>query len=94
MILLKVARKEYELFDSLGSTQTYVQDNIPFKGICKVNKTPLQKDSTSSCGEFCLYFIINRLYNLDLSFEHFLSDFFTENQDINERRIHLFFDHE
>ena len=75
-IILKVAAKHYELFDSLGSSNSYVRQHIPYSGICQVNETPVQKQSSSSCGEFCLYFIIHRLFNLDLSFLYFLNDFF------------------
>ena len=90
-MLLKTARHHYELFDSLGSSDDFAREHIPYKGICEVNNIGVQKESSSSCGEFCLYFIIHRLHNLDMLFEHFINDFFSDNVDINEKQVEEYF---
>ena len=52
------------------------------KGIktIKYNETAFQSDNSESCGLFVIYFIWQRMFNLDLSFDEILEEsFFSEN---------------
>ncbi len=52
-----------------------------------VNTTCLQPAESSLCGEYCVYFIIHRMYNYDLDFEDFLNSFFTDDVQNNEENV-------
>lgn len=86
-IILKTGKGSYELFDSLGTSRTFVTEKVRLPGQFKFNTTPLQADSSSTCGQFCVYYIVHRLHNLDLCYVDFLNDFFCELPSINETRI-------
>jgi hypothetical protein len=87
---------EIECFDSLGITdekRELLSSYCKFKQKSIIyNETKFQKDNTDSCGLFCLYFLIERMHNLDLTFEELLEDIFCPNEDINESRVSLFCD--
>ena len=87
---MKTDNGEYELFDSLGTTEAYVTQTVPFQGDCEFNTTPLQEESSSTCGEFCVFYICHRLFNLDLDYVTFLNDFFSDTCSENETRIATF----
>ena len=89
-MLLRITQEEYEIFDSLGTSDEYVLQNIHFLGDCHLNTTILQDETSISCGQFCIFYIIHRLHNLDLDYSSFLNDFFSENVGINEERVSTF----
>ena len=89
-VVLKTGKGTYELFDSLGSSIVYVKNHLLLVGHYFLNTTALQLDVSASCGQFCIYYIIHRLHNLDLSFDEFLNDFFCDIPSINELRVHDF----
>jgi hypothetical protein len=76
-----------EVFDSLGTTASFVSQKLRFKTVYEFNTTQVQSDESKLCGEFCLYFIVNRLLSLDMSFQDVLNDLFDINCDINEKRV-------
>ncbi len=82
----------YEVFDSLGTTAAYVKKVLRRKGFCDFNVTRLQSSSSKNCGKFCLYFIIERYFNLDLSYDELLLSAFSTNLEENENCIHNFFE--
>lgn len=92
-----VRRKKYfELFDSLGVTEEkleYLKEFINFRKriTFKYNETPLQSNNSISCGQFVLYFIVQRFHNLDLSFQDILDEIFEASIDINETLVQHFF---
>ena len=85
--MLKTNKCQFEVFDSLGTSAKFVTQNIPYQGTCEFNVTPLQLESSNTCGQFCLYFIIHRLHNFDLTFDNFMNDFFTDEPVLNEARV-------
>lgn len=89
-MLLRIERLRYELLDSLGTSQAYVTSHVPFKGSCQFNESKLQSDKSNSCGEFCLYYIVHRLHNLDLTFQEFMDDFFSLDTEVNETNVQNF----
>jgi hypothetical protein len=80
-----------ELFDSLGVDKEkldlitkYCKFNV--KEII-YNETQFQTDFSETCGLFVIYFLIERIFNLDLSFEQLLHDIFYENKLTNEKKV-------
>ena len=85
----------FELFDSLGSSAKFVTKIFGKKSqhtICDFNTTTLQDPRSKTCGEFCLFFIIQRIFNDDLSFEEVLNESFTDVLEDNEKRVKEFFE--
>ena len=52
----------------------------------------MQDLSTSTCGEFVLYFLFQRMHNQDLDYETLLNDIFVSNPVTNEQKVKKFFD--
>jgi len=95
-IALRYSASILEVFDSLGidsQKKSFLEKSFHLKGIKKIifNTTQFQKDDSDTCGKFVLYFIVNRLYNLDHSFETFLEEIFVQNQDENEKLVKKFY---
>ena len=82
----------YEVFDSLGCDQTFILSNIPFYGkYLELNRTRVQSLGSQNCGKFVLYFIINRLENLDFHFDEILNIIFSADLVSNESKVLNFF---
>lgn len=84
-----------ECFDSLGIDQEkkFFLFSLPLMDTaseCEINSTPLQSSNSSSCGEFVLYFLINRYHNLDISYNELLNDLFDVSSEINETNVKKF----
>ena len=79
---------EIEVFDSLGknsSASGKVKNH--FNSNFATNRTQLQSDNSALCGEFSIYYILQRFYNDDVSFNDFLNQFFSSNKKRNEERV-------
>ena len=90
--VVKESPKILECFDSLGVTdqkKNTLASVLKLTGIkeIKVNKTSVQSETSSSCGNFVLYFLIHRFHNQDLSFDDLLNDIFVESIAMNEERV-------
>lgn len=88
---VKTCTKFIELFDSLGFD--VIKQNL-FKTYCKFrtkkivfNETGFQETTSDTCGKFCIYFIINRMYNLDTIFEDLLEDIFSDSNCSNNEKL-------
>lgn len=84
-IILKINKNTCELFDSLGFTDdkiNYFKNFNKIKNNIIFNETQFQPNDFDSCGLFCIYFIIERLHNVDLDFDDLLSNIFKTN-DLN-----------
>lgn len=93
--IIKTGLKTYEYFDSLGVTSEKIERlNFykVFRPNCSVkfNETAFQTQNSSSCGLFVLYFIIQRLHNLDLSFLTVLEEIFKLDCQLNESIVKKF----
>ena len=96
--LLRNSKKSVECFDSLGiSTEkkNILISQCKFYGIDELefNETQFQKNDSDTCGHFVIYFLFERMHNLDLSFDTLLSEIFeSEDTNLNENRVKLFCD--
>ena len=84
--------QEGEFFDSYGnppdfyreSFKTFMDDHAK---TWKYNHRCLQSLSSSTCGQFCLYFIMNRNRGKSLST---IVNSFSKNKSINDHRVSMF----
>ncbi len=93
--LFKADKNILECFDSLGVNDEKLQlidryVKIQYITHLKFNETKVQSHLTSTCGKFVLYFSLQRLHNLDLSFSELLNEIFEENVDNNEEKVEIF----
>ena len=87
-----------ECFDSLGINEEKKQiliENCKFRNIKEIefNETQFQSNSSNSCGLFAIYFLIERMHNLDLTFDELLEEIFEpENVNANEQKVLQFYE--
>ena len=60
------------------------------QGLCDFNENRFQSYRSDTCGEFCLYFLVERVLNDDIEFEDLLKEIFTVNLKTNEDRVQKF----
>ena len=95
--LLRNAKDTVECFDSLGVTTTKqetLRRYCNFRGITNLefNENIFQSVNSNSCGQFTLYYIIQRMHNLDLSFEELLEEIFDDkDHKLNEEKVLKFY---
>jgi len=83
-----------ECFDSLGidSSKKLILLSLPliqqsFVRDLEFNTTQIQPSASILCGEFTLYFLINRLHNQDLSFSNLINEIFVPSLEHNETLV-------
>ena len=86
-----------ECFDSLGIDEVkkkFLKENFGRHCVKELlfNTTRVQDLSTSTCGEFVLYFLFQRMHNQDLDYETLLNDIFCSNPVVNEQKVKKIFD--
>ena len=88
---VRTHKKSIELFDSLGVDEGKKK---LIKEFCKFNikeivfnETQFQSSFSDTCGLFVLYFLFERIFNLDISFEDLLHDIFNEDLLKNEKKV-------
>jgi hypothetical protein len=77
-----------EYFDSLGfcsQNASYLLRN--YGGYCAYNINRVMCIDDIYCSEFSIYFVINRIYNPDLSFHEFMNQYFSNNCEDNKRLV-------
>ena len=89
IVIIKTDINQLEIFDSLGVKIDYVTSFLKLKNKITIeyNETQFQSNTSVSCGFFCLYFSIERLFNLSMTFENLLEDIFDLNTEINEQKV-------
>jgi hypothetical protein len=91
-VVFKPRRFCLEIFDSLGVNSMKenklltILSQFNAKTIT-FNESQFQSDSSISCGKFCIFFVIQRFHNLDLSYDDFLTEMFDSDCTINERKV-------
>lgn len=77
-----------EVFDSLGCDPNFIKSSLPkYCKFVEYNSSAVQSKTSKLCGEFCLFFIQNRLLNLDLHFEEVCNLLFCDNCEKNEKSV-------
>ena len=95
-VLLRSSKTTLECFDSLGITaeKTLVlKKYCELKGISEIvyNETQFQDNLSNTCGLFVIYFIFERMHNLDLAFEEILEEIFDDkDKEKNEQIVQEF----
>jgi hypothetical protein len=66
-VILRNKKSSYEVFDSLSITsekEHLLKNYLTFKTrFLEVNETQFQANSSTACGKFCIYYIIQRFDN-------------------------------
>jgi len=78
-------------FESLATIKPHLQ--FPFKSNIIYNNSSVQMPTTSSCGLYCIYFVVHRFLNLDIPFDELMEDIFTSNLNKNEDLVFKFCHH-
>ena len=93
---IRSQKSTIELFDSLGVDS---EKKLMVENFCKFstkeiifNESAFQDLESDTCGKFALYFAIERMHNLDLSFEEILHDLFETDKFRNEEKVQNFCD--
>lgn len=80
-----------ELFDPLGDVNRakalFISCFPLWPGMCEYNLVPYQSRESTKCGQYCIYFLFNRLLNKDLHCEQVLEAIFVDDHDENEERV-------
>lgn len=84
-----------ECFDSLGVDESKKQFIITLPLVQKIgqvelNKTQVQSLHSNTCGQFVIYFLIQRLHNKDLNLNDLLNEIFTVDKEKNEIIVKTF----
>ena len=94
--LLRPTKNNLECLDSLGVSleKQEILRAIKFSGVRKLkfNESQIQPDSSSMCGQFSIYFLFERLHNLDYKFNELVNELFSENLDENQKTVQCFFE--
>lgn len=92
LVLHRTIHGSYEVFDSLGVSSDKLSRFENLKTIQPLfyNTSRLQDLNSKTCGHFCIFYITNRFYNNDLSYDEFMNLFFEESEKTNEKRVRKF----
>ena len=90
-------KKNIFCFDSIGiddNKKDLLEKYCKIKGIDEIhfNETQFQLLTTDTCGKFVIYFLIQKAYNNDLTYNELLEEIFKVNQLENEILVQRFFD--
>lgn len=94
-VILRSDKLIYEVFNSLGFNN--LDQLLPYlkirnRGDILFNEQQVQSTNSTTCGLFCIYFVVHRLLNLDLSFHHLFEDIFDDDETVNENKVIKFCD--
>ncbi len=89
--ILRSDEDTVEVFDSLGASPQFLQQCLSkYGGTCVFNEVKVQDTRSDKCGGFVLYYLVNRLLNIDCSAEEVFNDLFVRNTSENEKRVEEF----
>ena len=80
-------KNKLEIFCSLGNTWELILPYLKFKKnfIVYYNETAFQSPDSTKCGKYVIYFLIERHFNIHMSFKDLLEDLFvTDNLNKND----------
>ena len=85
-----------ECFDSLGianpDKKEFITKHFKSRGINSFtfNTTQLQPSMSVVCGQYVLYYLFERYFNIDMNFDDLLNEIFSENLESNEMVVQKF----
>lgn len=88
--IIRSEKNTLEIFNSLGVENL---DNLtphfkfPNNFELVYNEQKFQSNVSVKCGFFCIYFIVHRVLNFDMSFEHLIEDIFNYDPNTNETLV-------
>ena len=93
--IFKSSKSTIEVFDSLGvdsEKEKVIKTYFKFQGIKSIqfNESVFQNQQSNTCGLYVIYFIWQRMFNLDLSFDDILEEIFNHETDLNELKVKQF----
>ena len=59
---------------------------LPFNQFVVYNVSSFQHKSSKSCGQFCLFYIYHKYFNLDVNLFDILCDIFSKHPEKNEKK--------
>ncbi len=89
--ILRTSVHAIEVFDSLGTSASFIKQWIPYKSVYEYNSFALQCPDSYLCGNFVIFYLVERFHNLDLDFEEFINDLFSTNCVENQKKVAKFF---
>ncbi len=95
-LLVRSHKKCIEVFNSLGceNLDTFTPHlRFRFAAEIEFNNTQVQKSTSSTCGLFCIYFIIHRTLNFDQSLDEIMTEIFSHDLNENENKVTNFCNH-
>jgi len=93
ILMVRSHKKCIEVFNSLGCENLDILvPHLKFRFAAEIeyNNTQVQKSTTSSCGLYCIYFIIHRALNFDLGLDDVMTEIFTHDLTENENKVATF----
>jgi hypothetical protein len=87
--VIKPRKGHLEIFDSLSFRPDLVMPYLNFTENLKIdyNQSELQSNNSILCGKFVITFCVERMMNLDLSFNMLLDDVFLLNKESNDKIV-------
>ena len=94
LAVVKPSKGNLEIFDSLSFRPNLVLPYLKFreKLSFEYNETQVQSNDSVLCGKFVITFCVERMLNLDLSFQMLLNDIFDLNKENNDKIVTDFCD--
>jgi len=93
IVIVRSGKQVYEVFNSLGFQNLDILGphfKLKYRAHVLFNEHKFQLDTSSTCGLFCVYFIVNRVLCYDQCFNHVLQDIFVHDNDVNESKCTAF----
>ncbi len=87
VIFKNAYHKCYEVFDSLGADQKWLQNFLEFRRPIQFNVTRFQSLNSNSCALFVIVFLHHRILNLDCNLTDILELMFTKKISKNETYV-------
>lgn len=90
IVIVRPSQNSLEIFNSLGQENLdYLMPYLNLKKEFEIsfNKIAFQGVTSKLCGFFCIYFVVFRILNFDLSMIHVLEDIFYSTDSIKNDTI-------
>ena len=74
-------------FSVLGAKESFIEKLKKYDSIVKFNNSPVQAPFSDKCGQFCIAFLLMRIFNIDQTFGESLNSLFSADLEQNEIRV-------